>query len=132
MPDRGETPELAAVRERISGAERDVSQVVRDGFRAGATANEVMEVVLAATAEEAGDDEWRRSLRDRLRMHGLNEIVRVLRADPAKAEDFANFMRERAEQGTVETAGAAARAARIGVMSSSITLRCAGWSRYVT
>jgi hypothetical protein len=97
MPDGGETPGLAAIRDRISRAERDVSQVVRDGFGAGATANEVMQAVFAGTAEEAGDDEWRRSFRDRLRMHGLNEIVRVLQADPAKAEEFANFMRERGE-----------------------------------
>ena len=79
-------------------AENDLSQAVRDGFRAGATANEVMQVVIAATAPEAGDDEWTRSFRDRLRMHGIDEIVRVLQADPAKAEDFANSMRPRAEQ----------------------------------
>lgn len=101
--DRGEPPQQAAIDARISAAESDVSQAVRDGFRAGATANEVMQVVIAATAEEAGDDEWTRSFRDRLRMHGLNEIVRVLQADPAKAEEFANFMRERAEQETRAT-----------------------------
>ena len=57
-----------------------------------------MQTVIAATAAEAGDDAWTRSFRDRLRMHGLNEIVRVLQADPAKAEDFADSMRERADQ----------------------------------
>ena len=93
IPDRGETPGQAAIRERVSAAERDVSQVVRDGFRAGATAGEVMQAVIAATAAGAGDDAWTRSFRDRLRMHGLNEIVRVVQADPAKAEDFANSLR---------------------------------------
>jgi len=34
----------------------------------------------------------------RFPMHGLNEIVRVLGADPEKAEDFANSMRDRADQ----------------------------------
>jgi hypothetical protein len=98
IPDRDETPGQAAIRERVSAAERDVSQVVRDGFRAGATASEVMQVVIAATAAEAGDDASTRSFRDRLRMHGLNEIVRVLQADPPKAEDFANSMGTSEEQ----------------------------------
>lgn len=102
-PDRGETPQQAAKRERISSAESDVSQAVRDGFRAGATASEVMQTVIAATAAEAGDDAWTRSFRDRLRMHGLNEIVRVLQADPAMAADFANSMRERADQAALAT-----------------------------
>jgi len=97
-PDRGQTPQQAAIRERISAAESDVSQAVRDGFRAGATASEVVQTVIAATAAEASDDAWTRSFRDGLRMHGLNEIVRVLQEDPAKAGDFADAMRERADQ----------------------------------
>ena len=62
-----------------------------------------MQVVIAATAPEVGDDEWTRSFRDRLRMHGIDEIVRVLQADPAKAENFASSMRPGAEQETGAT-----------------------------
>lgn len=108
MPARDGAPRESAIAERISAAESDLSTVIREGFRAGMTADEVVQVVIAATTEGAGDAEWARSLRDRLRMHGLDEIARVLREDPAKAEEFANFQRDGAEQMTRAEAGAPA------------------------
>jgi hypothetical protein len=95
----GESPQHAAIEAHIAAVERDMSQAVRAGFRAGATASEAMQTVLAATEAEPGDDAWRRSIRDRLRMHGLDEIAQVLQEDPAKAKDFANSLREEAGQG---------------------------------
>jgi len=104
----GELPQRAAIEARVAAAERDVALAVRGGFWSGATASEVMQTVLAATEAEPGDDAWMSSIRDRLRMHGLDEIARVLREEPAKAEAFAISMRE----GALQDAPAAQQAQR--------------------